>query len=47
MAEYPGAFRISPDGQWVAWIKNFGDKEKDAIASNLYLTNLATKKRFS
>jgi dipeptidyl aminopeptidase/acylaminoacyl peptidase len=38
-----GAFRISPDGQWVAWIKGFGDKEKDAMASNLYLTNLANK----
>ena len=38
-----GMFRISPDGQWVAWIKNFGDKEKDGIVSNLYLTSLATK----
>lgn len=39
-----GMYRISPDGQWVAWIKNFGDKDKDAVVSNLYLTNLATKR---
>ncbi|HUL34522.1 MAG TPA: prolyl oligopeptidase family serine peptidase [Candidatus Eisenbacteria bacterium] len=39
-AERLGDFRISPDGQWVAWTKNFGDKEKDAIAADLYLTNL-------
>jgi dipeptidyl aminopeptidase/acylaminoacyl peptidase len=38
-----GNFRISPDGQWVAWVKSFGDKEKDGVASNLYLTNLANK----
>jgi len=38
-----GMYRISPDGQWVAWTKNFGDKEKDGLASNLYLTNLANK----
>ncbi len=41
--EFPGAFRISPDGQWAAWTKAFGDKEKDGMASNLYLTNLASK----
>jgi len=38
-----GMFRISPDGQWVAWIKNFGDKEKDSVVSNLCLANLATR----
>jgi dipeptidyl aminopeptidase/acylaminoacyl peptidase len=38
-----GMFRISADGQWLAWTKNFGDKEKDGTASNLFLTNLASK----
>ncbi len=38
-----GMFRISPDGHWVAWTKVFGDKEKDGMASNLYLTSLAKK----
>ena len=41
--ETVGMFRISADGQWVAWTKSFGDKEKDGAASNLYLTNLASK----
>jgi dipeptidyl aminopeptidase/acylaminoacyl peptidase len=41
--ETVGMFRISADGQWVAWTKSFGDKEKDAAASNLYLTNLTSK----
>src|SRR5215469_7093445 len=36
-------FRISPDGQWVAWIKDFGNKDKDGVVSNLYLTNLQSK----
>jgi dipeptidyl aminopeptidase/acylaminoacyl peptidase len=35
-------FRISPDGQWVAWIKAQGDKEKDAVFSNLYLSSLTS-----
>jgi dipeptidyl aminopeptidase/acylaminoacyl peptidase/formylglycine-generating enzyme required for sulfatase activity len=35
-------FRISPDGQWVAWIKAQGDKEKDAVVSNLYLSSLSS-----
>jgi len=41
-AEMIRQFRISPDGQWVAWIKAQGDKEKDAIASNLYLSSLTS-----
>jgi dipeptidyl aminopeptidase/acylaminoacyl peptidase/formylglycine-generating enzyme required for sulfatase activity len=41
-AETTRQFRISPDGQWVAWIKAQGDKEKDAVVSNLYLSSLSS-----
>ncbi len=41
-AENVRQFRISPDGQWVAWIKAQGDKEKDAIVSNLVLSSLTS-----
>ncbi len=41
-AESIRQFRISPDGQWVAWIKAQGDKDKDAIVSNLYLSSLTS-----
>src|SRR5260221_1943840 len=41
-AENVRQFRISPDGQWVAWIKAKGDKEKDAVVSNLYLSSLSS-----
>jgi len=41
-AETIRQFRISPDGQWVAWIKAQGDKEKDATVSNLVLSSLST-----
>jgi len=40
-AESTRQFRISPDGQWVAWIKAQGDKEKDVIVSNLVLSSLS------
>jgi dipeptidyl aminopeptidase/acylaminoacyl peptidase len=39
-----GMFRISPDGHWVAWTKSFGDKEKDGMASSLYLSSLTSDK---
>jgi len=39
-AESVRQFRISSDGQWVAWVKAQGDKEKDASVSNLYISNL-------
>jgi Tol biopolymer transport system component len=41
-AETIRQFRISPDGQWVAWIKAQGDKEKDATVSNLVLSSLSS-----
>jgi dipeptidyl aminopeptidase/acylaminoacyl peptidase/formylglycine-generating enzyme required for sulfatase activity len=41
-AESVRQFRISPDGQWVAWIKAQGDREKDGMASNLYLSSLSS-----
>src|ERR1700722_959852 len=40
-AENVRQFRISPDGQWVAWIKAQGDKEKDPVVSNLFLSSLS------
>jgi dipeptidyl aminopeptidase/acylaminoacyl peptidase len=40
-AETVRQFRISPARQWVAWVKAQGDKEKDAVISNLVLSNLA------
>jgi dipeptidyl aminopeptidase/acylaminoacyl peptidase len=39
-AEGVSQFRISPDAKWLAWIKVSGDKEKDALVSNLYLSSL-------
>jgi dipeptidyl aminopeptidase/acylaminoacyl peptidase len=37
-------FRISPDSQWVVWVKRVPDADKDEMVSNLYLTSLAQKK---
>src|SRR5580704_17853331 len=42
--EYPGQLRISPDGKWLVWVKSTADKEKDARASNLYLSSLTENK---
>ena len=39
-AEASGAFRISPDSHWVAWVKTEGNKEKDKRISNLFLSSL-------
>jgi dipeptidyl aminopeptidase/acylaminoacyl peptidase len=36
--------RISPDGQWLVWVKSTGDKEKDARVSNLMLSSLTDNK---
>jgi dipeptidyl aminopeptidase/acylaminoacyl peptidase len=42
--ETAGQFRISPDGQWVIWVKSTADKDKDGRISNLYLSSLTGKK---
>ena len=39
-AESSGAFRISPDSHWVAWLKTEANKEKDKRISNLFLSSL-------
>lgn len=39
-AESSGAFRISPDAHWVAWIKTEANKEKDKRIANLVLSSL-------
>src|SRR5271166_666381 len=43
-AEKVSQFRISPDAKWLAWIKVAGDKEKDALVSNLYLSSLTEER---
>src|SRR5271156_1646323 len=35
---------ISPDAQWLVWVKSTGDKEKDARVSNLMLSSLTENK---
>src|SRR5277367_3747497 len=35
---------ISPDAQWLVWVKSTGDKEKDARVSNLMLSSLTDNK---
>jgi len=36
-------FRISPDSQWVVWIKTVPDADKDESVSHLYLSSLREK----
>jgi dipeptidyl aminopeptidase/acylaminoacyl peptidase len=36
--------RISPDAQWLVWVKSTGDKEKDTRVSNLMLSSLTENK---
>lgn len=43
-AESAGQYRISHDGNWLVWVKSFGDKEKDARVSNLFLSSLTENK---
>jgi dipeptidyl aminopeptidase/acylaminoacyl peptidase len=38
--ESAGQSRISPDAEWLVWVKSAGDKDKDARFSNLYLSSL-------
>jgi len=39
-AEFATQMRISPNAQYLVWVKSTGDKEKDARVSNLMLTSL-------
>jgi dipeptidyl aminopeptidase/acylaminoacyl peptidase len=43
-AEYAFQWKISPAGKWAVWVKMQMDKEKNGRISNLFLTNLETKK---
>ena len=43
-AETAQQARISPDAQWLVWVKSTGDKDKDARVSNLILSNLTENK---
>lgn len=44
MAERADSFRISPDNQWVVWVKHTVDTDKDGGISNLFLSGLTEKK---
>ena len=44
LAEHADSFRISPDNQWVVWVKRAADTDKDAGISNLFLSSLTEKK---
>ena len=42
-AETATQFRVSPDGQWVVWVKSTADKERDGRVSNLFLSSMTDK----
>jgi dipeptidyl aminopeptidase/acylaminoacyl peptidase len=44
LAESASDWEISPDGKWAVWTRTRMDKEKNGRVSNLFLTNLETKK---
>ncbi|HVP91935.1 MAG TPA: prolyl oligopeptidase family serine peptidase [Terriglobales bacterium] len=44
LAESASQWEISPDGKWAVWVKGRMDKDKNGRVSNLFLTNLETKK---
>ena len=44
MGEQAGGFQISPDGKWVVWVKNAGDKDKNQRVSNIMLASLTEQK---
>lgn len=44
LAESASDWEISPDGKWAVWTRVRMDKEKNSRVSNLFLTNLDTKK---
>lgn len=39
--ESASSFEISPDGQWVVWVKSLPDKEKDVRIRHLFLTKIS------
>lgn len=44
MSEQASSVQISPDCQWMVWVKSVPDKEKDKYVSHLILSNLKEKK---
>jgi len=46
LAESAGQWEISPDGRWAVWVRSQMDKDKNGRVSNIFLTNLETKKEF-
>lgn len=47
LAESASDWRISPDGRRAVWVKSRMDKEKNGRVSNLFLTDLETKKEIA
>jgi dipeptidyl aminopeptidase/acylaminoacyl peptidase len=43
-AELAFQWKISPDGKWAVWVKTQMEKDKNGRLSNLFLTNLETRK---
>ena len=43
-AERADGFRISPDSQWVVWVKHTVDTDKDGGVANLFLSSLTEKR---
>ena len=39
-AESAGAYEVSPDGEWVVWVKSTMDEKKGRRVSNLYMSSL-------
>ncbi|MGB9005532.1 MAG: prolyl oligopeptidase family serine peptidase [Candidatus Aminicenantales bacterium] len=46
LAESASDWNISPDGRRAVWVKSHLDKDKNGRVSNLFLTDLETKKEF-
>ena len=40
LAESAGQYRISPDGEWVVWVKTTVSEDKGGRVSNLYLSSI-------
>ena len=40
LAESAGQYRVSPDGEWVVWVKTTVSVDKGGRVSNLFLSSL-------
>ncbi len=44
LMENAGQWEVSPEGKWAVWVRSRMDKDKNGRVSNLFLTNLETKR---